>query len=54
VRINFLGLLYLVIGIVVAATNDYFDHLGRIKLIISAVLAILLWPLVLLDVDLHI
>ena len=49
-----LGLVYLVIGIVVAATHDYFVQLGNIKRILSALLAIVLWPLVLLGVDLHI
>jgi hypothetical protein len=53
-RISFLGFVYLVIGVIVAAMNDYFDHLGTIKRVISALLAIVLWPLVLLDVDLHI
>jgi hypothetical protein len=54
VRFNFLGLVYFVIGVVVAATNDYFDHIGTIKRVISALLAVLLWPLVLLGIDLHI
>ena len=53
-RFNFLGLVYLVIGVVVAATNDYFDNIGTIKRAISALLAVLLWPLVLLGIDLHI
>ena len=53
-RINFLGLVYLVIGIVVAATHDYFKNFDTVKRVISAILAILLWPLVLLGVDLHI
>jgi hypothetical protein len=53
-RISFLGFVYLVVGVIVAAMNDYFDHLGTIKRVISALLAIVLWPLVLLDVDLHI
>ena len=48
------ALVYLVIGVVVAATNDYMQHLGSIKRILSLLLAILLWPLVLLGVDLHI
>jgi hypothetical protein len=47
-------LIYVVLGILVAATNDYLENLGRIRGIISMVLAILLWPLVLLGVDLHI
>jgi hypothetical protein len=53
-RIPLLGLVYLVIGIVVAATNDYFKNIDTVKRILSAVLAVLLWPLVLLGVDLHI
>jgi hypothetical protein len=53
-RINFLGLVYLVIGIVVATTHDYPKNFDTVKRVISAILAILLWPLVLLGVDLHI
>ena len=49
-----LGLVYLVIGIVVAASYDYMQNLGSLKRILSLLLAILLWPLVLLGVDLHI
>ena len=49
-----LGLVYLVIGIVVAASYDYMQNLGNLKRILSLLLAILLWPLVLLGVDLHI
>jgi hypothetical protein len=54
VRINLLGLVYLVIGIVIAATHDYFKNFDTVKRVISALLAVLLWPLVLLGVDLHI
>jgi hypothetical protein len=48
-----LTLLYLVIGVWVAATRDYLDNLGRLRGLLSMVLAVLLWPLVLLGVDLH-
>jgi hypothetical protein len=54
VRVNFLGLIYLIIGVVIAATHDYFKNFDTVKRIISALLAVLLWPLVLLGVDLHI
>ena len=47
-------LVYIVLGILVASTNGYLQALGRIRGIISLVLAVLLWPLVLLGVDLHI
>ena len=53
-RIGFLGLVYLVIGVAVAATHDYFAHLSTLRQILSALLAILLWPLILLGIDLHI
>ena len=46
--------LYVIIGIVIANSHQYFVALNSIKPIISAVLAILLWPLVLLAVNLHI
>jgi hypothetical protein len=54
VRLNFLGLVYLIVGIVVAATHDYFDNVDTVKRIISAILAVLLWPLILIGVSLHI
>jgi hypothetical protein len=49
-----LFVLYVIIGVVVAAGNDYFDHVDKLKPIVSAVLAVLLWPLVLLGVNLQI
>ena len=48
-----IGLAYLVIGFIVAAANDYFTKLGSVKGVASAVLGVLLWPLVLLGVNLH-
>ena len=48
-----IGLVYLVVGLVVASTHHYLSHLGSIKSIGSAVLAIILWPLVLFGVNLH-
>jgi len=51
---SFLTVVWIVIGVIVAYSHDYFDSLGTIKLIVSAVLAIVLWPLLLLGIDLHI
>ena len=48
------GLAYVVIGIVVAATHHYFAHVGGLKGVASAVLAVILWPLLLIGVNLHI
>jgi hypothetical protein len=52
-RIGLVGIVYLVVGLVVAANHHYLRHLDTAKLIVSGLLAILLWPLVLLGVDLH-
>ena len=49
-----LGLIYVAIGIFVAASKDYLESLDTIKQLLSALLAILLWPLLLLGVDLHV
>jgi len=49
-----LFLVYLVIGVVVAASKDYLDNLDTVRRLASAVLAILLWPLLLLGIDLRI
>jgi hypothetical protein len=53
-RSRFLFVLWVIVGIIVAATHEYFERLGTVRLLLSAVLAVLLWPLVLLGIDLHI
>ena len=53
-RTNLLALIYLIAGVVVAATHHYFRHLHGVRTIGSALLAVVLWPLVLLGVNLHI
>jgi hypothetical protein len=50
---SIVGLVYLVIGLIVASGHAYFAHLTTVLPILSAVLAMLLWPLVLLGVNLH-
>jgi hypothetical protein len=52
-RIGSLGLLYIVVGIIVAAMNDYFDSVGTARRLGEALLAVLLWPLVLFGVDIN-
>jgi hypothetical protein len=54
VRPSWLGLLYIVVGVIVAATNDYFDKLGTAGRILTAVAAVLIWPLILLGFDVRI
>jgi hypothetical protein len=53
-RPNLLGIAYLVVGAAVAASYDYFKNLDTLRLIGSAVLAVVLWPLLLVGIDLHI
>jgi len=49
-----LGLIYVAIGVFLAYSKDYLENVDTLKRVASAVLAILLWPLLLLGVDLHI
>ena len=53
-RPSFAGLIYIVVGVAVAAQKHYFKHLDTIRLIGSAILAVMLWPLLFLGIDLHI
>jgi ABC-type anion transport system duplicated permease subunit len=46
--------IYIVLGFVVANSHHYFAHLSSAKQVLSAVLAVLLWPLVPLGANLHI
>ncbi len=48
------SIIYLIIGVVLASSHHYFRHAGAVKPIVSAVLAVVLWPLLLLGINLHI
>ena len=45
---------YVIVGFVVASSHHYFTHVDRAKLALSAILAIVVWPLVLLGISVHI
>jgi hypothetical protein len=45
---------YVIVGVVVASQHHYLAHLDTFNHIVSAALAILLWPLLLLGVNLNI
>jgi hypothetical protein len=47
-------IVYLVIGLLVASQHGYLTHLTTVGRVLSAVLAVLLWPLVLLGLHLTI
>jgi hypothetical protein len=51
---SILTVLYVAIGVFVAADHKYLKNIEDVEAVISAALAIFLWPLVLLDVNLHI
>lgn len=48
------GLLWLGVGVAMAAAYDYFDSVDTGKQIASAVLAVVLWPLLFLGINLHV
>jgi hypothetical protein len=48
-----LFVIYIIIGVIVASGHHYFEHLDALKPIASAILAVLLWPLILFGVNLH-
>ena len=52
-RFSLLGLIYVLVGIYVAFAHDYIT-VRVVKIVLSALLAIFLWPLILLGVDLRI
>jgi hypothetical protein len=41
---------WVVLGLIVAAREGFLDDLGSLERILSAILAVAVWPLVLLDV----
>lgn len=45
---------YLVIGLIVAAVKDYLGDIGNVGDVVNLLLAIVLWPLVLLGVDFNV
>ncbi len=46
-------IIYLIVGLVVASSQGYLGSLSTIPNILSALLAIVLWPLALLGVGFH-
>jgi hypothetical protein len=51
---SLLTMIYLLVGAVVAATHDYFQNVDTIKEVVSAILAVVLWPLLFLGISLHV
>jgi uncharacterized membrane protein len=53
-RPSFAALAWILIGVLVAAIQDYFDSLGTAGRVLTALAAVLLWPLLLLGFDISI
>jgi hypothetical protein len=51
---SLLTMIYLLVGVVVAATHNYFQNVDTIKQVVSAILAVVLWPLIFLGISLHV
>jgi ABC-type anion transport system duplicated permease subunit len=49
-RVSLGSVIWIVIGLVVAANHGFLGHLDDLSGVLSAVLAVLVWPLVLLNV----
>jgi hypothetical protein len=52
--VSWIVALYFVIGGIVAATHHYWSNVHTLKAIVSAILATVAWPLLLVGVNLHI
>jgi hypothetical protein len=49
-----LPMVWIVVGVVVAAIYDYFDSLGTAGRVLTAVTAVLLWPILLFGFEIRI
>jgi hypothetical protein len=54
VGVSWLLVVYLVVGAIVAATHHYWQNVHSLKAIGSGLLATVLWPLILIGINLHI
>lgn len=48
------GIVYLVLGLLVAGSQNYFDHLSTLGRLLSAIIAVIVWPLLLFGIDIRI
>jgi hypothetical protein len=53
-RVALLPVVWIVVGVVVAAIEDYFDSLGTVGEVLTAIAAVVLWPLLLSGFDISI
>ena len=53
-RPGLVGIVYVGVGVAIAASHHYFQNVHGWRGALSAIFAIFLWPLILLGIDLHI
>jgi hypothetical protein len=53
-RPSLLGIIWIVVGVIVAAADDYFESLETAGRVLTAIAAILFWPLLLFGFDIRI
>lgn len=53
-RLRLGTIVWLVIGVLLAASHHYLANVNGVKPVVSALLAIMLWPLLLLGINLHV
>jgi hypothetical protein len=53
-RPSLLTLVWVVVGVIVAAAQDYFDSLDTAGRVLTAIAAVILWPLLLFGFDIRI
>jgi hypothetical protein len=46
--------IYIIVGVVIAASHNYFQNVNTLKEIVSAILSVVLWPLLLIGISLHV
>jgi hypothetical protein len=51
---SIVGIVWIVVGLVLASRDGYLEHLDALMPILSAVLAVLLWPRLLFGINLHV
>jgi hypothetical protein len=54
VRLSLTSVVWLIVGILLASSHNYLHNVNAVKPIVSALLAIFLWPLLLLGINLHV
>jgi hypothetical protein len=54
VRLSLGTIIWLIVGVLLASSHHYLNHINAIKPVVSALLAVVLWPLLLLGINLHV